>query len=807
METLLQDLRIAFRSLRHHPAFALACILCVALGIAANVFVWSPFNALVLRPLPYRDADRVVQLSMWQMNEQRRTGMSFSYPDYEDLVRAAAVRHDVFSDVSAWTPRRWNVGGLNEPERLSGARVGASLFPTLGLQPALGRFFQPEEELDGKVMVLGHGVWQRKYGGDSTIVGRTLRVNDEPYTVIGVMQEGMRFPEQEDLWLPLEPGAMREHRDWRYLQVTARLAPGVTVEGANAWLRDFMRPIEARFPATNRGFSAWLQPLQEEVASEVRKIFLIMIGAVAFVLLIACANVANLLLVRGAARQREIALRSAMGATRGRIVRQLLTESLVLAFAGGALGVLLGTWGIEVFAAMNAPVTMPFWMKFDVDSTVLLVSAGLTVLTGIVFGLAPALRLSATSVGETLKQAGGRSASAGGWAGRLRSSLVVAQLTMSLVLLVGATLMIRSFLATQAADLGMRPRGVLTMDMALAGVRYDNDTARQALLATMERELRAIPGVTAVGFTSVMPVKHCCTDTNYFPDGKEYPQSDGPTALIYDVSPGFIEAAGMTIVAGRGILSTDDAAGERVALIDEVFAGREWPGVSAVGRRFKDRANDTLWTTVVGVVRHVVPRKLSDDHETAEVFFPLAQRGDRSLTVAVRTTSDPSSLVRPVQEAMLRIDRELPLAEVEPMTLSVWNRMFEARVYGTQFATFGLAALVLAGIGLYGVVSYSVAQRTHEMGIRMALGAGQRAIVHLVVTDSARLVGIGVALGIPAAFVLAQLLRGALFGVQATDLSTFVGIPLFLVAVSLVAAFVPARRASRVDPAVALRND
>ena len=807
METLLRDLRIALRSLRHHPAFALACILCVALGIAANVFVWSPFNALVVRPLPYRDADRIVSLSMWQMNEQRRTGMSFSYPDYEDLARVVGERHDVFSDISAWTLRRWNLGGLTEPERLNGARVGAALFPTLGLKPALGRFFQPDEDLAGKVMVLGYGVWRRKFGGDSSVVGRTLRVNDEPYTVIGVMQEGMQFPEQEEIWLPLEPGAMREHREWRDLQVTARLASGVTVAGADAWLRDFMRPIEARFPGSNRGFSAWLQPLQEEVAGEVRKIFLVMIGAVAFVLLIACANVANLLLARGAARQREIALRAAMGATRGRIVRQLLTESLVLALAGGALGVLVGTWAIEVFSATNAPSTMPFWMKFDVDRTVLLVSAGLTVLTGIVFGLAPALRLSATSVGETLKQAGGRSASAGGWAGRLRSSLVVTQLALSLVLLVGATLMIRSFLATQEADLGMRPRGLLTMDIALAGARYGNDTLKESALASMERELGAIPGVTAVGFTSVMPVKQCCSETNYFPDGKEYPQSDGPTALVFGVSPGFLGAAGMTLLEGRGILPTDDAAGERVALIDEAFAEREWPGVSAVGRRFKDGANQTLWTTVVGVVRHVVPRKLSDNRQAAEVFFPLAQRGHPNLTIAVRTARDPSSLVRPVQAAIRRIDRELPLAAIEPMTLSVWNRMFEPRVYGTMFAAFGLAALVLAGIGLYGVVSYSVAQRTHEMGIRMALGAGQRAIIRLVVSDSARLVGIGVAIGIPAAFGLAQLLRSSLFGVQTTDVATFVGIPLFLVAVSLLAAFVPARRASRVDPAVALRND
>ncbi|MBV6522335.1 MAG: hypothetical protein MNPFHGCM_02483 [Gemmatimonadaceae bacterium] len=807
MPTFLQDLRIALRSVRTTPLFAAACVSCIALGIAANVFVWSPFNAMVMRPLPYREADRVMRLSMWRMNEQRRSAVAFSYPDYDDLSRAANQRRDVFDGISAWYTRAWNLSGMHEPERVNGARVGADLFPLLSLRPALGRFFLPEEELAGKVLVVSHALWRRRFGGDSAIVGRMVRVNDEPYTVIGVMQEGIRFPEQEDLWLPLELGTARTGRDWRYLQVTARLTDGVSVARANAWLGDFMASTAERYPSTNRGFTAWVQPLQEEVAGEMRRIFLVMIGAVTFVLLIACANVANLLLARGSARQREIALRSALGATRTRIVRQLLTESLVLATAGGALGLLIGSWSIELFTATNAPSTIPFWMKFDVDRTVLLVSAGLTIMTGVVFGLAPALRLSATSLGEALKAAGGRSVIAGGRAGRLRSSLVVMQLTLSLVLLVGASLMMRSFLATQQADLGVRPHGVLSADLAMAGAAYDSAATRVSTLAAMERELRAIPSVTAVGFTTVLPIKRCCTTISYFPEGKYYPQSDGPVALRYAISPGFVEAAGMTLVEGRGVLPTDDMRAEPVALVDEVLARREWPTTTAIGQRFKTRPGDSVWTTVVGVVRHVVPRKIVEDRLTTEIFLALAQQPDRALTIAVRSDRNPSSVVHQVAAAVRRVDRELPLAEVEPMTRSIWNRMFEPRVYGIMFAAFGLAALILAGIGLYGVVSYTVARRIQEMGIRIALGAGQQAIVRLVVADCARLIAAGVALGLPAAFVLARLLRGTLYHVETSDVTTFVGIPLFLVIVSIVAAWAPARRASRVDPAVALRAD
>ncbi len=807
MDILRHDLRVAVRSLRRNPGFATASILCIALGIAANVFVWSPYNALVVRPLPYPDGDRVMQLNMWKLNEQRRSGVSFSYPDYEDLARAATAGGTPFQTLGAFSARDWNIGGMAGAERLAGARVTASLFPLVGLRPALGRFFTPEEDLAGKVMVIGYGLWQRKFGGDSTIVGRSLLVNGEPYAVIGVMQEGIQFPEREDVWLPIEPGANREHRDWRYLQVTGRLAPGATTTSANAWLREAMRPLETRFPTSNRGFTAWTQPLQEEVAGEVRGIFQIMLGAVGFVLLIACANVANLLLARGSARQREVAVRSAIGATRGRVIRQLLTESLLLALAGGALGTLIGSWAIEIFTVTNAPDTMPFWMRFDVDRTVLLVSAGLTALTGLLFGLAPALRLSATTVSEALKQAGGRSTSAAGWSGQLRSSLVVVQLSLSLVLLAGAALMTRSFLATQEAELGVRTQGLLTMDLAVAGPRYAGDTAFDALLATLQREILATPGVTHVGFTSQMPIKHCCSSTGYFPEGKTYPESDGPEAWVTEVTPGFFDAAGLTVLDGRAIAESDASTSERVAVIDEVFAQREWPGVSAVGHRFKEHPNDSSWITVVGVVRHLVPRKVTEDRRTPEMFLPLAQRRVRNLTAAIRSTQSPSVLVQPMQAAMRRVDPDLPVSMVEPMAKTTWNRMFESRVYGIMFATFGIAALVLAGIGLYGVISYAVAQRTHEMGIRMALGAGRGAIVRLVLSGSSRLVALGVLLGVPAAFGLSQLLRGALYGVQSTDPVTFVGIPVFLVLVALLASFIPARRASRVDPSVALRSD
>jgi len=806
MDILLQDLRLAVRSLARARLFTVIAALCIGLGIAANVFVWSPFNALTMRPLPYRDAGRVMHLSTHQSRGPRSTFGSWSYPDYVDLAREVRTGASAFSGLGAFAQRQWNVGGMEEPERLQGARVTASLFPMLGLRPSLGRFFGSEEDDGHKVMVLGHGLWRRKFGGDPTIVGRGLTVNGEPYTVIGVMQEGMRFPESEDIWLPLEPGATREQRGLRPYQVLARLAPRIAPGVADQQLAAFMDRLAERYPESNRGWSAWLQPYQEDIAGEVRPIFQIMIGAVAFVLLITCANVANLVLARGSSRQRDVAVRIAVGASRTRIVRQLVTESLVLAAIGGVLGIALGAWGVEAFVAYQVPSDISFWMRFDVDRTVVAVSVALTALTGVIFGLAPALQLSRPALGEALKESGGRGSTVNTRIGRTRASLVVVQLALSLVLLAGASLMMRSFLATVTANLGFDSRGVLTADLALVGPRYAGDTASRAFLAVLEERVGAIPGVERVGVVGNAPVKSCCSRMAYYPEGKQYPVDEGPRTMLNMATPSLFAALGMPLLAGRAFSEHDITGAPRVAIVSESFARAEWPGVSAVGRRFRQAPNDTSWVTIVGVVPDIVQREVRDGRP-ALVYYPMAQSDWRNLSLIVRTTGDPSRLVAPLRNAVRTLDRDMPLAKMQTMEQVIRDRMFEPRVYGSMFAIFAIVALVLASIGLYGVMAFVVAQRTHEVGVRMALGARSADVLALVLGGAARLVAIGVLIGLPASLVMSQVLRGSLYGVGTTDPLTFTLVPVLLVVVTFAASYVPARRAASVDPIVALRSE
>ncbi|MBK8248285.1 MAG: ABC transporter permease [Gemmatimonadetes bacterium] len=429
MDSLRQDLRFALRSLGRSPAFTIVAVLCMALGIAANVFVYSPFNALLLRPMPYRDADRVMRVNTWRTEESRQNWSSWSWTDYQD-VRAASTDH--FAATGLYRVGQWNVGNLAEPERVSGARVTSALLPMLGFQPALGRFFTDAEELEGRTAVLGHGLWQRKFGGDSSVVGRAVTINGLPYTVVGVMEEGVRFPETEDLWLPAEPTPdQRTNRDFHAWQFLGRLAAGVSLTQAEQGVQATMATLATRFPETNRTKSAWLLPTNDDLAAEVGPIFYTMVGAVAFVLLIACSNVANLLLARGSARQRELAVRLSMGATRRRLVVQLLTESVMLSVLGGIAGILLGTWGVDAFIRWGLPTEVPYFMHFEVDRTVLLLATAITVVSGVIFGIVPALALTRPDLAVALREAGGRGGSAHASLGRWRSGLVVAQLGLA----------------------------------------------------------------------------------------------------------------------------------------------------------------------------------------------------------------------------------------------------------------------------------------------------------------------------------------------------------------------------------------
>lgn len=803
MDALLLDLKLALRTLRRAPGFTAIAALSIAIGIAANVFIWTPVNAILVRPLPFPESGRVVQPSTWRTDGRRQTYGSWSVPDYEDLKQLPGV----FSAVGAHAEATWNVGGMEEPERILGARVTASLFPMLGLQPAVGRFFRPDEETSGaRVVVLGSTIWERKFAADPGIVGRSVTLDGESYTVVGIMARGVRYPEIHDLWVPLAAGDERGHRDWRFLQVAARLAPGVTIEQANARVEALMRTLAERHGDTNAGWSAWLVPMNDLVAREVRPLFRIMLGAVGFVLLIACANVANLLLARGAGRQREVAVRLSLGAPRHRVVRQLLTESLVLAAIGGVGGLLLGSWGTALFVARLMPTTVPYWMRFEVDGFVLLVTAAATVASGLVFGIAPAVRLSSQSLGETLKAAGGRGGSAGARVGRLRSMLVVAELALSLVLLVGAGLMMRSFMATMNAKLGFDRSGILNFQIALAGERYATDSARAAFLRLLDQRLRAIPSVTSVGTIDYQLVASCCRRTAYFPEGKEYPRATGPHTFIARISPTYLETMRIPLRQGRTFSDGEDATGSRVALVDEVLARREWPDGGALGKQLRLDATTGEPYTVVGVIPHLVTRQVGEP-EMAQLMVPLlpGYRGER--WVAVRSAGDPAALVPAVRQAVRELDPTLPLARIATMDFVFRDRMFQPRVFGSMFAVFAAAALLLATIGMYGVMAYLVAQRTPEIGIRVALGATARDVMRLVLGGSLRLIALGLVLGLPAALALSQLLHGALYGVRTTDPLTLIGIPLLLSAVALVASVVPARRATRVDPLHALRTE
>ena len=800
MDTLRHDIRFAIRSLLRSPGYALVAILCLALGIAANVTVFTPVNTLLLRPLPFTDPDRVMNVYTTLARDRRFEG-SWSYPDYLDIGNAGGtlIQTGLVSD------RQWNIGGLDEPERVEGARITSSVFPMLGITTVLGRGFRADEDEAGKVMMISHGLWQRKFAGDSAVIGRALTINGQPYTVIGVVQEKIRFPEFADVWLPLEPGEAKGHRDWRSYNFVARLAPNATAAQAHARIVSTMRQLAERFGDTNKGWTGWLEPYRENVARDVRPMMLIMLGAVAFVLLIACANVANLMLARATNRQREIAVRLALGAGRRRIVQQLLTESVILGIVGGGLGALLGVWGVDGIVSL-LPAEMPFWMVFDVDRRVLIATLFVSVLTGVIFGLVPALQASSPRLGETLKE-NTRSSTGGVRSAGLRSSLVVTELVLSVVLLIGASLMIQSFVKMRTAKLGFDPSHVLTFQMSLEGSRYATDTARVQFYETITEGLRALPGVDRVGAVAWLPVQSCCSWVNYQPDGKTYAVDDRPSALYNVVTPGFFEAFTVPLVAGRGFDARDGIGAPPVAIVSREFADLEWRGENPVGKRVRVDATDSTWTTVVGVVGGFLQDRRVQESLRPQLFVPFAQTQRRTMSLAVRGTADPASLAPLVRAEVHRIDRDLPLADLKTMPRVINERMFEPRVYGLMFSIFAVSALVLAVIGIYGVMAYSVAQRTHEFGVRIALGAQPRDVLFLVLRAGVRLVIVGLAIGIPAAFAMGRGLGGLLYGVNPSDPLTFIAIPLLLGSVALLATTVPARRATRVEPIVALRND
>ena len=814
MNHLLQDARHGLRSFLKTPGFVAVAVATLALGIGANTAIFSVVNAVLIRPLPYPSSERLITL--W--NKYPKMGLSqaaISGPDFVDRSESSRV----FEQVGAVTDASLNLTGGGDPERIRGVRVTAGLFQVLGVQPALGRAYRPEEDRPGAepVVVVSHGLFERRFGGDRAWVGRSILLNGKNHTLVGVMPAGFAYPSPKtEMWVPLALSAEQVNPSQRgneYLAAVARLKPGVTVAAAQTEMdRITVKILQDSPPGmrdylTNAGWGCVLVPLKENVVGDSGKALLVLLGAVGFVLLVACANVSGLQLARAATRQREIAIRTALGAGRWRLIRQLLTESLMLGAVGGALGVLVASWGVDLLIRIR-PANLPRLEEVRLDSRVLLFSACLSILSAVISGLAPALRLSRTSPNEALKE-GGRSATGGLKHLRLQRLLVVSQVALALVLLIGAGLMLRSFESLMKVDAGFEPKNVLTAYVSLPASKYPNPAARQAFFDQLVGKLGALPGVQDVAIGSLVPLAEGNWTASFFPEGREPAHGEAsPLTSVRLVSPGYFRTLGVPLRRGRDFSDHDDAKSPGVVVVDDAAARRLWPGEDPIGKRitFSDSSADATWLSVVGVVGDIKDTAL-DREPMIHVYRPYAQRAVLGMFVALRTASSPAAILPSVRRELRLLDPEQPLYAVQTMQGYVEDSLAQPRLRFILIGLFASVALLLSALGVYAVISYAVGQRIQEIGIRMALGARKSDVVRLVIGQGLPLVLLGAGIGLLAALGLTRVLGSLLYGVTAHDPGTFATVSALLVLVALAACYLPARRAAGVDPLAALRME
>lgn len=809
METLWQDLRFGVRQLLRKPGFALIAVLSLALGIGANTAIFSLVDAVLLRPLPFSDPDRLVMV--WEdaakVGFPRNTPAPANYVDWK-------TKNKVFEDMAAITYGSYALTDEGEPEKVESQNVTANFFPLLGVKPILGRTFTEEEDKPGanRVALVSYSLWQRRFGGDPSLVGKEILLDGRKHNVLGVMPPGFQFLAKEvGLWTPaaFSPEELA-NRGGHYLTVVARLKPGVSVTQAHTDIAAVTQGINRANPSSWTGFElgSVVISLRQQLAGDVRPALIVLLVAVGFVLLIACANIANLLLARGAARYREIAVRTALGAGRRRIVRQLLTESVLLAVAGGAAG-LVFAWLSFSFLKQIIPASMALNAGVRIDAKVFGFTMLLSLLTGIVFGLVPAFQAAKVDLNEALKQSGGRTGTGVGHR-RLRSVLVVTEIALALVLLVGAGLLIQTFLKLRALDIGVNPENVLTLRTSLPRSKYSELPKRTAFYEQVLERVRAVPGVVAAGYATAVPLTWKGGTNGFTVEGRE--QGPGQDANSRQATTGYMETMGVKLREGRFFNPHDDAQSQPSAIINETMARQYWPGESAVGKRFKlGGTNSTkLWMTVVGIIGDIKEMGL-EAAPKAEMFFPYQQLPEtlwnmpRDLTV--RTSGDPLSVTAAVRQAIWAVDPAQPISNVRTMEEILSEEVAQRRIGMTLLVAFAGLALLLASLGIYGVLSYSVTQRTQEIGIRMALGAGRNDVLRQVMGGGLRLAGAGVAIGLIVSFALTRLMTGLLFGVSASDPRTLIGVTVLLIAVALLACYIPARRATKIDPMIALRYE
>ena len=809
-DEMFQDLRFGLRMLLKKPGFTLIAVFTIALGIGANTAIFSVVNAVLLRPLPYRNAERIVAIEEISTEGKRIQVTPANFLDWR-------AQNTVFEHLSAIFTRGSNLAGEHGAERISLAVTSADFFDVFGAQPQHGRLFLPGDEQAGHtpIVVIGHGLWQRRYGGDPGLIGQSITLDGTSYTVAGVAPVGFQYPNKTEAWLPpvrLAPAVtesmdVTQVRRWGYLSAVASLKPGVSLQQA----RDEMEAITARlrqqYPETNNNRFDRVVGLHRYLVGDTSTVLWLLLGAVCFVLLIACANVANLMLVRATARQKEIAIRTALGASRLRIVRQLLTESVMLAFTGGAFGLLLAWWGVDLLTRL-LPKDFPRLQDINLDLKVLGFTVFVSLITGVVFGFAPAWQVSKADVHESLKE--NSRGSSGGMRNRLRSLFVVAEVALSLVLLVGAGLLFRTFLQLQSVDAGFNAQRVLTMTLSPSGTNFKDDPQFIAYYKQVHERLRSIPGVETVGAINTLPLEKGPTLAFRIETRAPLPVDQWPHANYRSVSPDYFRALSIPVLQGRAFEERDDVSHPLVVLINRALADNNFGGESPVGKRIgfgaTDRNNQPVWYEIVGVVANVRSMELQEE-PTAEVYFSSTQDAFSEVTFVIRTQIEPAGLTAAARAAVQDVDPAQPVAAIRTMEDIVSESVTQPRFNLTLLGVFGGIALILSAAGIYGVTSYTVTQRTHEIGIRMAVGAKEQDVLRLMMKQGMKPAVIGLAIGLASAVGLTRLMKSLLFGVSATDPLTFATLALLLLSVALLACYLPARRATKVDPMIALRYE
>jgi putative ABC transport system permease protein len=807
MDNLLKDLRYALRGLLKRPGFTSIAVLTLALGIGGSTAIFTVVNAALLRGLPYKSSERLYHL--WERTPQKDFNQrEFSYPDYQDYQQ-----NQVLDGLAAYTGGGAIMTGRGEPERVQAPSASANFFTVLGVDAMIGRTFQPGEDKQGapRVTVLTFGMWQRRFGGDKNILGQALTLNGNVYTVVGVLPASFDFAlRPADLWLPYQPtDAQLTRRFLHGTNLIGRLKAGVSETQAQQELGIIAGRIERDYKGSHAGTGLKLIPLQEQVVGQVKPILLILLAAVGFVLLIACANVASLLLTRSLARQKEVAIRAALGANRARVVRQLLTESVLLSCVGGVAGLLVASWGVHALvralpaAQLNA---LPFLKTLQLDPSILAFSFGLSFLTGILFGLAPAIQATRLDLNEVLKE-GGRNASAG-TGHRIRSALVISEIALSVVLLVGAGLMMKSLLRLLQSNVGFNAQNLLTMTIVAPAAKYTDTNRQVAFFDQLKERIQALPGVSGVGTVNILPLQPGNT-TRFNVEGDPVPPAGQETeANIRTVNETYFKTLGVPLIAGRMFDERDKPDGTQVVIVGKSLADKVFAGRDPIGRRLVYAGVPAPPIEIVGVVGDVRITGL-DEALRPVLYYPFKQSSSVAANLVVRTNADPNGLAATIRSETRALEPDVAIFNVNAMQQLISNSpaTFMRRFPALLISIFAGVALLLASIGIYGVVSYSVSQQTHYIGVRMALGAQPSDILKMILKDGFALAAAGMAIGVVAALALTRLLASLLFEVQATDAATFGIVIAALSAVTLLACYLPARRATKVDPLVALRYE